>query len=226
MNKKIKFTVEELIEHVEISLNKSDQNISKLTSSILSMRGMSGKKTRHLYNNICELKNANYLEIGTWQGSSFISSIYENELNAVAVDDWTEFSGPKKIFFENVKKYVGDYKYNFIEKNCFEIAESDFNESIDGVDIFLYDGAHDYESQKKAITFFYKFFSKFVIIMIDDWRGDGNWNGVIQGTYDGIEESGIKIHKFFERKSTQETNGGENYWNGVGIFICEKIDEI
>ena len=29
--------------------------------------------------------------------------------------------------------------------------------------------------------------------MIDDWRQFGNWNGVIQGTYDGIEESGIKI---------------------------------
>ena len=77
----MKYDLEQLINHVNLSVENSNNNISKLTSEILSMDGMTGIKTRHLYNNICSLDGANYLEIGTWMGSSFISAFYENNIN-------------------------------------------------------------------------------------------------------------------------------------------------
>ena len=55
-----------LIKHIEKCLKLSDKYESNITPKILNMDGMSGKKTRHFYNNICSMKDARYLEIGTW----------------------------------------------------------------------------------------------------------------------------------------------------------------
>jgi hypothetical protein len=112
----MKFNLEQLIEHCRSSVDNSNNNISKLTSDILSMDGMSGNKTRHLYNNICSLNNANYLEIGTWKGSSFISAFYKNEINPIVIDNWVEFNGPKEEFISNVNRLCPDRKVNFKDK--------------------------------------------------------------------------------------------------------------
>ena len=53
-----------LIKHVEEMLSLADNYKSNVTPEILNMDGMSGKKTRHFYNNICSMKDTRYLEIG------------------------------------------------------------------------------------------------------------------------------------------------------------------
>lgn len=215
------FDLNTLISHAEKSFEKSNQNISKLTKEILEMEGMSGIKTRHLYNNLCSLDGLNYLEIGTFKGSSFVSAIYNNKINALAIDNWSEFNGPKKEFFNNMERHCPNQKYNFIEKDSFDINDEDIKQFMDSVDIFLYDGCHEEISHKKAITFFQKFLSKYCIIVIDDWRTDGNWGRVQRGTYKGIEECGIKIHKKIEVVTRQELTGPKEYWNGFGLLVCE-----
>lgn len=217
------FELDFLINHAENAYENSEKRISKLTDEILSIEGMSGEKTRHLYNNICDLDNANYLEIGTYKGSSFISSIYKNNINSIAIDNWSEFDGPKDEFINNVNNFCPNQKFNFIEKDSFSISESDINKYYNSVDIYLYDGCHKYESHKMAITHFSKFLSKYSIILVDDWRDDNNWERVQRGTYDGIKESGLVIHKKIEKITFQESTGRSEYWNGFGLFICEKI---
>lgn len=216
------FDLNFLIKHVENSFENSEKKISKLTNEILSINGMSGTKTRHLYNNICNIDNANYLEIGTYKGSSFISSIYKNNVNSIAIDNWSEFDGPKNEFIDNVNKFCPNQKFNFIEKDSFEISYEDIKKYYDSVDVYLYDGCHKYESHKKAITHFAKFLSKYSIILIDDWRNDNNWERVQRGTYDGITESGLIVHKQIEKITFQEKTGPLEYWNGFGLFVCEK----
>jgi hypothetical protein len=221
----MKFNLEQLINHVNKSVDDANNNISKLPASILDMDGMSGNKTRHLYNNICSLEGANYLEIGTWKGSSFISASYGNKVNSIVIDNWAEFNGPKDEFLSNVDKFCPDIKFNFIEKDCFQVNEDEIKSIYDSVDIYLYDGAHDYESQRKAITYYKNLFSKYVIIIVDDFRSDTpSWANVKKGTYDGIEESGLIIHHSEEIITHQESYGRSEYWNGFGLFVCEKID--
>jgi hypothetical protein len=215
-----KFELDFLINHVEVSLDRSDKNESKLTKEILNLDGMSGIKTRHFYNNLCSLENCNYLEVGVWKGSSFISAIYGNKITPIAIENWSEFNGNSKLFLNNVKKLTNNQEFFYVEKDCFKIENQDIKQYFDYIDIFLYDGAHDFESQKKAITYFKEYFANFVIIVIDDWREE--WKKVIDGTYEGLKEAGLIIHKHYYRTSKQEQNGNSNYWNGVGIFICEK----
>ena len=228
----MKYDLEQLIKHVNLSVENSNNNISKLTSEILSMDGMTGIKTRHLYNNICSLDGANYLEIGTWMGSSFISAFYENNINPIVIDDWSDTFGttepfdcidPKSKFISNVNRLCPDKKFNFIEKDCFKVTDDEIKSVYDSIDIYLYDGNHYYESQKKAITYYKHLFSKYVIIIIDDFRSDTpGWANIKNGTYDGIEEAGLIIHHSVEIITHQESSGPSEYWNGFGLFVCEK----
>ena len=215
------FELEKLIFHVEESFNKSNENISKLPLEILSMEGMSGIKTRHLYNNLCSLENANYLEVGTYKGSSFVSALYQNKINALAIDNWSEFNGPKSEFFKNMETYCPNHQYNFIEKDSFQITENDLKRHMNSVDIYMYDGCHEEISHEKAITHYQNFFSKYFIVLVDDWRDDNNWSRVQRGTYKGFEKSNIKIHKKIEVITLQESTGPYEYWNGFGLFVCE-----
>lgn len=72
--------VDRIIEHVKHSVHLAYHNQSKLSDDIMLLDGMTGTKTRHLYNNICSMGYRNYLEIGTWKGSSFISALYHNNI--------------------------------------------------------------------------------------------------------------------------------------------------
>ena len=92
-----------LIDHVKKSLEKTDKLQSKLTDEILNIPGMSGKKTRHFYNNLLNSENARYLEIGTWKGSSVCSAMCNNKATVVCIDNWSEFGGPKYEFLINLK---------------------------------------------------------------------------------------------------------------------------
>lgn len=219
------FKLDFLIDHVNQCVINADKSSSKITNEILNIEGMSGSKTRHLYNNLCNIDNANYLEVGTWKGSSFVSSIFKNNIKSIAIDNWSEFNGSKNNFIKNVEKFCPESRYIFFEKNSFEITETDIHSFFDSIDIYLYDGCHKYESHKSAITHFKQFLSKYSIVLIDDWRNEnGSWQNVIKGTYDGFDNSNLKIHHKIEIPSKQEINGSKEYWNGICIFICERTD--
>jgi hypothetical protein len=56
--------------HIELSFQNAEKNISKITQDIINMEGMTGINTRHFYNNLLNMPDARYIEIGTWKGSS------------------------------------------------------------------------------------------------------------------------------------------------------------
>ena len=205
------------IAHVKTARNKANNNESKLTPSILQLQGMSGVKTRHFYNNICSHPAAKYLEVGSWKGSTLISALYNNQhCPAVAIDNWSQFNGPCLEFHANCKTYIPESWLFVIENDCFNVSLSNrkFN-------IFLFDGAHDYDSQKKAITYFYKNLELPCVVIIDDW----NWQSVRSGTYDGLHEVGANIVYEDHVRLTQDdshTNtdlARDSYWNGMGVFV-------
>ena len=48
---------------IETAFENAEKNISKITDYIINMDGMSGKKTRHFYNNLLNTEDARYLLI-------------------------------------------------------------------------------------------------------------------------------------------------------------------
>jgi hypothetical protein len=212
--------IKKIIDHVELSIANAQSNISKLTPEILAIEGYSGVKTRHLYNNICNTPDAIYLEIGTYLGSTFISAMYKNSIQGIAVDNWSEFNGPKKECYNNINKYIHNKQsIKLIDKDFLKLNEEDINCKIN---VYLYDGNHSYESHKKSITHVYKFLAPLSIILVDDFRDDDSWRQVIKGTVDGLKESNLNV--LYEKRliSKQEEGGRTGFWNGCGIFVCQK----
>jgi hypothetical protein len=154
-------TADRLCAVVEASFAAADAGRSCLPPAALEMEGMSGTKTRHLYSNLCcmaakAVARCRCLQVGVWKGSTVIAALAGSEAagggaTVTAVDDWSEFRGggdPKAAFEAASRQLLTDE-----ERGRLAVAEGDafgelappLGEGAYGV--YVYDGAHDYESQ-------------------------------------------------------------------------------
>lgn len=223
-----------LVDHICKSIVNARNKISKIDQDteegkeILEYEGYTGINTRHFYNNICsntsdQIETQNhYLEIGTWYGSSSISAIYKNKIDALFIDNWCEFNGDANIFIENIEKFEGDSNCSLIESDCWSV---DLNSIENKFNIYLYDGAHTEEDHYKSLKYYIPVLEDQFIFMVDDWC----WPDVRDGTMRAIRDLNLKIQfRHEEFLSSEELNGmpnhkgKETWWNGIGIFLLSK----
>ncbi len=211
------------VEHLEKSFKNAEAEISKITDEILEMYGMTGHKTRHLYNNLLDYPDSRYLEIGTWAGSSVCSAMYNNTSEVVCIDNWSEFGGldVKDIFFEYFNELKGSNNASFIEGDCFKI---DVDRFVNKFNIYLYDGGHSYEDHYKALMYYLPCLDDLFIFIIDDW----NWEKVRAGTNDAIANSGLEVlwkKEIILTSNDEHTPMDEakkNWWNGIAVYLLKK----
>ena len=206
--------------HIETAFQNAEKNISKITNDIISMEGMSGIKTRHFYNNLLNIKDARYLEIGSWKGSSVCSAMCENKATVICIDNWSEFGGPKSEFLVNFKKFKGENEATFIENDCYNIDVS----ILPKFNIYMYDGNHTEESHYKALQHYYNCLDDIFIFIVDDW----NWRDVRDGTINSIKKLNLKvlyekeIRLTWDNSVTPEPELSKNWWNGIYVAILQK----
>jgi hypothetical protein len=225
-----------LIHHITVSLINARSEKSKLDSEtkdgkeILEYDGMTGTRTRHFYNNICnsdEVQNIKYLEVGTWNGSSSMSAAYKNKISALFIDNWSQFGGDPGIFKENMSKYAKDAEVFLLESDCWEV---DLNELDMGpFNVYLYDGAHTELDHFKSLDYYYPILEDVFIFMVDDW----NWPNVRDGTMRAINK--LKLHVLFRHEefiseddlqNMPKHQGKKTWWNGMACFLLEKPKSI
>lgn len=211
------------ISHVKSCLYWARRKRSKLDYNILmNLPGMTGEKTRHFYNNLCSMPDARYLEIGAWKGSSTISSLFMNpHCSATIIDNWSEYDKDCQGLIENIRNYIPYHvPYKLVSEDCFNLSKP-----LDmRYNIYLYDGAHDVESHRKAITHFYQYLDPVSIVIIDDWNHDC----VREGTWLGLREVDAKI--LYKEEILLTTDGSHtpfdiaptDFWNGMAVFVLEK----
>lgn len=205
------------INHLENSFLLAEKRISKINDEIINMDGMSGEKTRHLYNNLLNIEEARYLEIGTWKGSTTCSAMFGNSANVLCIDNWSEFGGPKDVFLSNFEKYKGNNISNYIEEDCFKINLNQLNK----YNIFMYDGEHSYDSHFKALMYYYNVLDDIFIYIVDDW----NWEQVRNATNKSFEHLNLNILWKKEIKlndNNQTTHEKSTWWNGIAVFLIKK----
>lgn len=208
------------IRHVEHALRNAENYISKLCPEILSMEGMTGKKTRHFYNNLLTIDDARYLEIGTWKGSSVCSAMYGNSASVICVDNWIFFDGPKDEFLNNFNRYMGGNNGIFLEEDCFKIDIS----KIPKINIYMYDGDHKHEDQYMALTYYYDCLDDIFIYVVDDWNHDP----VRSGTHAAIADLnltilfGKEIRLTMDGHHTPQPQAADTWWNGMFVAVLKK----
>lgn len=182
---------------------------------ILSLNGMSSDKNRHLLNNLCSLQGARYLEIGVWQGSTFTSAGYRNQIKMTAVDNWSQFDGPKETFRRNCLAHVQNEKTLF-DTDCFTIR---LKELPGKYHLYFYDGHHSYESQYQAFRYFDPVLESVFIAIVDDYNNDA----VQRGTQDAFRDLGYTV--VFEKYLPSRGNGDmSSWWNGFYVALVRKND--
>lgn len=210
----------ELKEHLETAFSKAEKGESKITDGILNISGMTGKKTRHFYNNLLNKDDARYLEIGTWKGSSVCSAMCGNKAKVVCIDNWSEFGGPKNEFLTNFNTYKGENDARFIEQDCYKVDIS----QLPKFNVYMYDGNHTEESHYKALVHYYDCLDDMFVFIVDDW----NWKDVREGTINSIKKLNFKIlyekdiRTSWDNSVPPEPQLSTNWWNGIYVAILQK----
>jgi hypothetical protein len=225
-----------LIDHICRAINNAREGISKIDPNtkegkeILEYKGMTGTNTRHLYNNIISnfgetCTDVRYLEIGTWYGSSSISAIYKNKVDALFIDNWSQFGGDPNIFMEILEKYEGESNLYLIENDCWKVDLNDLNDKK--FNVYLYDGGHSESDHYKSLEYYYPVLEDQFIFMVDDWC----WSDVRDGTMRAIRDLNLKIefrHEEFlgndDLKGMPNHKGKETWWNGFACFLLSKTN--
>lgn len=204
-----------MIEHIKQAIENAYRGKSKLSErsisaeGILAMEGMSGKGTRHLYNNLLNLPNVTYLEVGCWKGSSTCSALFKNDVKATVIDNFGQWGDVSKEFSENISAAGVKGKINLILSDCWEVDVT----KLPKFSIYLFDGAHEEEQHFKALDYYKDCLEDEFIYVVDDY----SWAEVKAGT-----ERALSQFEILYRTSIEDDTNQKGFWNGVGIFLLRK----
>src|SRR5688572_21099184 len=84
-------TVQQLIAHVEKSLELAKQKKSKCDVETLQIKGFSTHTMRHFFNNLCATPVERYMEVGLFFGASACAAMCENRsLGSILIEDFSQ----------------------------------------------------------------------------------------------------------------------------------------
>lgn len=206
-------------QHVNNSIEKALRGESNIDNDILSIRGFSTPTMRHLFNNLCNIKEGNYLEIGLYCGATFCSS-FNKDTVSIGIEDFSQDFGVNSVKSElennfNINKNKAKDAHIF-NSDCFDI---DVLKYPFGINVFCYDGEHSEENQARALPHFIDNMANTFLYIVDDT----NWDQVIKGTMKGIMSLSDKIEVVDDWNLVGNSISDDTIWhNGVRIFLINK----
>lgn len=193
---------------------------SKLTQEVIdSVGGFISPNNRHLLNNLGAI-STHYLECGSHVGSSLISTVYGNDnlKSATGIDNFSLFDeghNAKKDFLSHCERHISG-RYTLLEQDYFSVTKKEISNPID---LYFFDGEHNYESQRKGISYFAQFLADEAIVVVDD----AAWVEPNAGTIKGLFESGLTVEYLTLLDSGRRSDCGEHgFWNGIFIILVSK----
>lgn len=213
--------------HVDNAIARALRGESHLDPEVLKIAGFSTPTMRHLFNNLCHLDGATYLEVGVFKGASFIAAFNNSPIAAFGVDDFSQDFSQGDIrtqLCSNLDRWSPTGAFvKFIEGDCFKLAsnavESGWGDRIQ-FDIFCYDGHHDAEPTSRALPAFFELLANTFIYIVDDFH----WKSVSTGVQKGFDALADRVTvKQQWALSGNRAQDDEIFHNGLAIFLCEKI---
>jgi len=195
-------------------------------SILTKVEGMTTPNVLQLINFAVECMSEEevYCEIGTYQGSTLIGALVNNQNKmAYAVDDFSEFdlegknldSLEKNISFFNLEEQIIFCSQDF-EEFFFDLKDSPMDNKIG---VYFFDGAHDYRSQLMGLLLAVPFLSDQALIIVDDT----NFASAKQANYDFLA---LNSHCELILDLPTPRNFHPTYWNGIQVFSFDKSKNI
>jgi hypothetical protein len=202
-----------LITHLQECIKRVEDGY-RIPPELSRLHGMSNDESRSLLNLLCSMPDTNYLEIGLWKGSTFISALYGNSktiTNAIGIDNWSENGGPKDEFFRNCAQFIPapENRYQIYSENYSTVNQKKaFPQPIN---VFFYDGNLQKADLEQAFTAHNDILANTFIVLIDDWNSNSVWDG----TFEAFKRLGYTV--LFERALPVGT-----FWFGMYAAVIRK----
>jgi hypothetical protein len=191
-------------------------DVEQPAPAFLELEGMSGRRYRLFANALIRLiPNPRYLEVGVWAGSTLCSAIAGNNVFAVAIDNWSQFGGPRERFLENLGRFKAASEVILIEGDFRTVRFADYGR----FNVYLFDGPHNAADQHDGLALALPALDPEFVLIVDDW----NWADVRTGTLSAIKRLALQVvfeievrttaddthppHCGFEAKATEWHNG-------------------
>lgn len=225
-------------DHVEWSILMAEKRQSALTDFHFAVEGMSSVKGRHLLNNLGSFRvlnrRARYLEIGSWKGSTLCAATFSNDIEALAIDDFSQFATttfgrdnrhPRDAVAQNLALNRAFSKPRFdaaiIDGDCFKRDPA----TLGAFDLYLYDGEHTFDAHYKAFTHFAPALQDTFITVVDDYRFLPE-DGTHQATEKAFADLGwTNVKTWFlydELDGSMEAKQLDGWWNGLRVSVVSK----
>jgi hypothetical protein len=205
-----------LVRRAEAAIARAATGRSRLEAEALALEGLSSPAVRHLLNNLCAPADVNYLEVGTYKGSTLVAASFGNPGRFTAVDDFSEFGhmGPRDAFEAVRAQFAARCRFTFHQADCWSAALR--RRLPRGVNVYFYDGAHRYEDQYRAFTHFDPVFADTFIAVVDDW----NTATVREATRKAFADLGYRV--LHERELFTKRWLRDLWWNGLLVAVVRK----
>jgi hypothetical protein len=190
-----------LSRHVREAFALARRGVSRLDPMVLAIPGMSGRCYRMFVNNLIgSLPEPRYLEVGTWAGSTLCAAINGNRVHATAIDNWSQFGGPREAFQANLTRFATPQAFvRFIQG---DFRQVDYRR-IDPCDVYMFDGPHETQDQYEGVALALPALKPCFVLIVDDW----NWQKVRDGTWQALEALHIEVlHSLEVRTSIDDTH--------------------
>jgi len=160
-----------------------------------------------------------YLEIGSAVGATASAVAANPAIEMFCVDSWTQDIQPESGEFElpinsrqEFERAIGRKDIKIFDCDMLSVDRS----QIQDIDFMFYDGPHDAEKTAQAVEYYSDCLADYSILIFDD----ANWEGVVAGANQGIEQAGlIPIYSKLILNTVENSN---QWWNGLYILVVKR----
>lgn len=170
---------------LQTAFERARQRQGKISKEALELKGWSGVMYRRLINTLLELiEEPRYLEIGVFTGSSLCAALDGNSIDAMAIDNWSQFKGPYQEFYKNLANFKGNNRVSFLER---DFRSVDYKH-LGPFNVYFFDGPHKEQDQYDGVTYTLPALADNFVLIVDDW----NKTNVRRGTFRAIADNGLE----------------------------------
>lgn len=186
----------------------------------IQIPGLTSPRVQQLLNGLASQSKV-YLEVGAYLGATGAAALSGNKLDAYFIDMWEENLQPVREehgilppnsqdeFEKNIAPYIGENNVHIINEDVHEVDTS----IIKDVDLFFYDGPHEYEHIYKTVTRYRDCLAKQAILVFDD----ANWTDTVKAADDAVRAAGLT--PVYSKKLLNSLEDEKMWWNGIYIIV-------
>ena len=200
--------------HLERSIARALAGRSKLSDEVLALSGHSTLTLRHFLNNLCSFPSANFLEIGTFTGSTLISASYRNQGRFTAIDNFA-WSPPTRKVFRRVEQRFKDWcRFDFHDADCWN--PSLLAKLPRRINVYFFDGPHSFEDHYRAFADYDPVLAREFLAVVDDW----DFWPIRKATRDAF--AFLRYRCVEERELSTRNMPAKHWGNGLYVALVRK----